>query len=88
MREPGQIKRAPRVTTCQRATLVDIRGDESTGLVTDISRYGFQIETSQPLRIGERVRLIVDRYGNHAAQVRWTRDLVAGCVFLDPVNLD
>ena len=88
MREPGQIGRAPRIASHHRATLIDTNGREMPGLVTDISKGGFRIKTDEPLMIGECVRVRVDRYGDFAAQIRWSQGLVAGAVFLDPVDLD
>lgn len=88
MREPGQISRAPRVASHLRATLIDEHGREIGGIVTDISKSGFRIKSDEPLMIGERVRVRVDRYGDYPAQIRWATGNEAGGVFLEPIALD
>ena len=88
MREPGQISRAPRVSSHLRATLIDINGREMPGIVTDISKGGFRITSDEPLMIGERVHVRVDRYGDYPAQIRWATGGEAGGVFLEPIDLD
>lgn len=88
MREPGQVSRAPRVSSHLRATLIDSNGREMPGIVTDISKSGFRIKSEEPLMIGECVRVRVDRYGNYAAQIRWANGFDAGGVFLDPIEID
>ena len=88
MREPGQISRAPRVSSHLRATLIDSSGREMPGIVTDISKGGFRITSDEPLMIGECVRVRVDRYGDYPAQIRWANGIDAGGVFLEPIDLD
>lgn len=87
MREPGQIKRSPRVDTRFEATLIDSDGGKHRVLVTDISREGFRLESDGSLKIGERVQLEVPKYGTYPAQIRWALGNEAGAVFLEPVFL-
>ena len=87
MREPGQIKRAPRVDTRFKATLVDSDGGTHHVIVTDISREGCRLETEELLKIGEEVQLEVPKYGLFPAQIRWALGNEAGAVFLQPIIL-
>ena len=87
MREPGQIKRSPRVDTRFEASLVDSDGNQHRVVVTDISREGCRLETDGSLRIGEQVQLEVPKYGTFPAQIRWALGNEAGAVFLEPVFL-
>jgi len=88
MREPGFIKRSPRVDTRFETTLTDSDGNVVPVTVVDISREGCRLETSATLKIGENVRIGVPKYGDFAAQVRWALGNEAGAVFLEPVFLD
>lgn len=87
MREPGIIKRAPRVGTNFDAALVDSDGGRIPVIVTDISREGCRLETDGSLKIGEKVQLEVPKYGSFPAQIRWAVGKEAGAVFLEPVFL-
>ena len=87
MREPGQIKRAPRVDTRLNASLVDSDGNQADVVVIDISKEGCRLETEGMLKIGEKVQLRVPKYGNFPAQIRWAIGNQAGAVFLEPVFL-
>ena len=87
MREPGFIKRAPRVGTRFDAALVDSDGGKIPVIVKDISREGCRLETDGSLTIGEKVQLEVPKYGNFPAQIRWALGKEAGAVFLEPVFL-
>ena len=89
MREPGQIKRAPRVDTKFSTKLTDSDGNTIDVTVIDISREGCRLQTSDGLlRIGENVQIEVPKHGNFAAQIRWALGNEAGAVFLEPVFLD
>lgn len=88
MREPGQIKRAPRVDTRFKTRLTDSDGSIFDVVVVDISREGCRLETDGSLRIGERVEIEVPKHGNYAAQIRWALGNEAGAVFLDTAFLD
>jgi hypothetical protein len=87
MREPGQIKRSPRVDTRFEATLMNSDGSKHTVVVTDISREGCRLETNELLNIGEMVQIEVPKYGLFPAQIRWALGNEAGAVFLEPVFL-
>jgi hypothetical protein len=89
MREPGQIKRSPRIDTKFNAQLTDSDGNGLTVMVTDISREGCRMEMSEEgsLRIGEKVLIEVGRHGTYPAQIRWALGQEAGAVFLEPVFL-
>ena len=76
MREPGHIKRAPRVDTNIDASLTD-----SDGSSMEV------VEADGTLKIGEKIELHVPRYGTFPAQIRWAMGKEAGAVFLEPVIL-
>ena len=87
MREPGIIKRAPRVDTNFEASLTDSDGGRLQVVVTDISREGCRLETDGSLKIGEQVEIEVPKYGTFPAQIRWALGNEAGAVFLQPIIL-
>lgn len=87
MRPPGIVKRAPRVDTRFKASLIDSDGNVMPVLVMDISREGCRLETEATLKIGEKVDIEVPKYGKFPAQVRWALGSEAGVVFLEPVFL-
>jgi hypothetical protein len=87
MREPGQIKRSPRIDTRIKATLINSDGAKHHVIVTDISREGCRLETNELLKIGENVQIEVPKYGLYPAQIRWALGDEAGAVFLEPVFL-
>ena len=90
MREPGQIKRSPRVDTNFEANLTNSDGGRMNVFVTDISREGCRLETEEDagLKIGEQVEIKVDRYGSFPAQIRWALGREAGAVFLEAIDPD
>lgn len=88
MREPGQIKRAPRVDTRFSTRLTDSDGSIIDVVVVDISRDGCRLETDGSLRIGEKVQIEVPKHGSFAAQIRWALGNEAGAVFMEPVFVD
>ena len=88
MREPGHIKRPPRVDTQIDTFLTDSDGNRISVIVKDISQDGCRLETTAMLRIGEKVQIEVPKYGNFSAQVRWALGNEAGVVFLEPVFVD
>jgi hypothetical protein len=87
MREPGYIKRAPRVDTHFKASLTDSDGGKIPVVVIDLSREGCRLETDGSLTIGEKVQLQVPKYGTFPALIRWVAGKEAGAVFLEPVLL-
>lgn len=88
MREPGFIKRSPRVDINFATTLTDSDGNIVAVKVVDLSRDGCRLETDADLKIGENVRIEVPKYGSFPAQIRWALGNEAGAVFLEPVFLD
>lgn len=87
MREPGFIKRAPRVDTNIPTSLIDSDGSKMAVVVTDISQDGCRLETDGELKIGEKVQIEVPKYGTFTAQIRWALGRDAGAIFLEPVFL-
>lgn len=88
VREPGQIKRAPRVDTRFPTKLTDSDGVTVDVIVMDISKEGCRLQTEGTLKIGENVQIEVPKHGSFAAQIRWALGNEAGAVFLEPVFLD
>jgi PilZ domain len=88
MREPGHIKRPPRVDTRIDTFLTDSDGNRISVVVMDISRDGCRLETTAMLRIGEKVTIDVPKYGSFPAQIRWSLGNEAGAVFLERVFVD
>ena len=86
MDESGHSRRAPRVTAHVRSVLIDSNGHELPAVVTDISKGGFRVSTSEPLVVGE---CLVVRVGHSEfrAQIRWANETEAGGYFLEPVDL-
>ena len=87
-RTPGIQKRAPRVDLRRPALLIDSDGTATKATILDISSGGFRLELSESPRIGEHVRLRVDRGDEYPAQIRWALGNEAGGVFLTQVNYD
>ena len=87
MRQPGEIKRGPRVETDLKAKLLRSGGEELDVIITDISKDGFKLSTDIQLLIGERVDLRVPKTGDVPAQIRWALGNEAGGVFLAPLPL-
>ena len=86
VRVPGFTKRAPRVGLRRPAILIDSDGIESKVIVVDISSGGFRLEVTEAPRIGDLVKLRVERGREFQAQVRWTTATEAGGVFLSDVD--
>lgn len=85
-REPGQIKRNPRVEVRHKGVLIDSEGVESDVIVTDISAEGCRLQTDGTPLIGEEVHLRVGRMGDYPGQIRWALGDEAGMVFTGPVQ--
>jgi len=88
MREPGYIKRAPRVDTQFATSLTDSDGNRIEVVVVDISREGCRLHIQGTLKIGENIQLDVPKYGTFPAQIRWALGNEAGAVFLEPIFLE
>ena len=83
-RRPGEVKRAKRVDVDHKGTLIDSDGGSCNVRVLDLSADGCRLETDGDLKIGEHVRLRVDRSGDYPAQVRWALGGEAGLQFTGP----
>jgi hypothetical protein len=80
-------QRSPRVRTSIAAVLVDSDSGELPVEVTDLSSGGFRLCASEPLVVGEYVRLRVPRYGDFPAMIKWVEGNEAGGLFLQPITL-
>lgn len=87
MRQPGEIKRGPRVSTDLKAILLRPDGMEIPVIITDISKDGFKLSSEIQLMIGERVDLCMPKTGDVPVQIRWALGAEAGGVFLAPLPL-
>ena len=87
-RIPGFQKRAPRIDLRRPAILINSDGAETEATILDVSSGGFRLEVSELPRIGEHVKLRVDRGDEYPAQIRWALGNEAGGVFLTQVNYD
>lgn len=87
MRQPGEIKRGPRVSTDLKAVLLRPDGTEVPVIIIDISKDGFKLSSDIQLMIGERVDLCMPKTGDVPAQIRWAVGGEAGGVFLAPLPL-
>ena len=87
MRQPGEIKRGPRVATDLKATLLRPDGSDIPVVITDISKDGFKLSSDTQLMIGERVDLRMPKTGDVPVQIRWAVGGEAGGVFLSPLPL-
>lgn len=85
-REPGFIKRAPRIDFERDAVLIDSKGNARAVTVLDVSSGGFKLRVEVLPAIGEHVRLRVAGSGEIEAQIRWAVGDQAGGVFLTPVD--
>lgn len=86
-REPGHVKRAPRVDALHCAMVIKDDGQVSEVSVTNVSDVGCRIEGRALPGIGEVVTLHVDGRGKSVAKVRWSFGMAAGLVFIDPEGL-
>ena len=87
-RTPGMNKRAPRIDLRRPAVLINSDGVAIDAIILDVSSGGFRLQVSESPRIGEHVRLKVDRGDEYPAQIRWALGDEAGGVFLSQVNYD
>lgn len=87
MRQPGEIKRGPRVSTDLKSSLVRSSGEEIPVIITDISKDGFKLSSEAQLMIGERVDLRIPKTGDVPVQIRWALGNDAGGIFLEPLPL-
>lgn len=82
-----EMPRSPRVRTSLAAVLLDSDGGELPVEIIDLSSGGFRLRTTEPLIVGEEVRLRVSRYGDFQAKVQWVEGYEAGGRFIDQVTL-
>jgi len=87
LREIGEIKRGPRVSTDLKAKVLRASGEEINVTISDISKDGFKLVSEVQLMIGERVDLHMPKTGDVPAQIRWAVGNEAGGVFLAPLPL-
>ena len=87
VRQVGEIKRGPRVSTDLKAVLLRPDGEEVSVIITDISKDGFKLSSDSQLLIGERVDLCMPKTGDVPVQIRWAIGGEAGGVFLAPLPL-
>ena len=80
-------QRSPRVQTAFPAVLVDSDGGELAVEVIDLSSGGFRLRTTEPLVVGEEVRIRGARQGDFSAQIQWVEGHQAGGRFLTRVSL-
>lgn len=85
-RTPGLTKRAPRIELRRQATLINADGMGSPVTILDVSSGGFRLEVAEAPRIGEHVRLRVDKHDDFPAEIRWASGSEAGGVFLTPID--
>ena len=85
-RDPGYNKRAPRVSMRRPAVIIHEDGFEASATILDVSSGGFRLEVTESPRIGEFVRLQIDRGKPIEAQIRWALGNEAGGVFLTPAD--
>lgn len=87
-RAPGFIKRAPRVDLRRPAVLINSDGAEADVIILDISSSGFRLEVAEVPRIGEYVKLRVERGEDFEAQIRWALGSEAGGRFLQAIDFE
>lgn len=84
-RARGTINRSPRVDLRRPAVLIDSDGVPADVTILDVSSGGFRLEVAEPPRIGELVKLKVERGAEYSGQIRWALGNEAGGVFLESV---
>ena len=87
-RTPGFIKRARRVDLRRPAVLINSEGAQADVTILDISSNGFRLEVTETPRIGEHVKLRVERGEEFEAQIRWALGSEAGGKFLEPIDFE
>lgn len=72
-----------RIDFRRRAVLTDSDGAVFEVGILDVSSAGFRLQTSAPLRVGEKITLNVDRSPSVAGEIRWILGNEAGGIFID-----
>ena len=82
--DPLSRSTSPRILIHEEAQLVLDDGRTIEVVIVDTSREGFRVRCNDLIR-GDQLRamLRVPRSGDLAVEIRWTRGLEAGGVFLD-----
>ena len=88
LRVPGFQSRSARIETDHKARLIIPDGRQLDVIVTQLSAGGFRLVVGEMLTVGDKVRILVDRYGAFPAEIRWATDDQAGGIFLEPVQLN
>ena len=83
----GYHDRDPRIAVHCDALLVEQDGCALDGVITDVSRDGFRLESRCELEVGSEILLQVAKLDPVKAVIRWTCGYEAGGVFLEPVAL-
>lgn len=83
----GTVNRPPRVDLRRPAVLINSDGVAVDVTVLDVSSGGFRLEVSEAPRIGELVRLQVERGREFCGQILWVLGDQAGGKFVEPVDL-
>ena len=78
-------KRAPRIDVRRPAVLINSDGGVAGVVILDVSSGGFRLKVEELPRIGELVKLRVDKE-EFPAQIRWALGDEAGGVFLASVD--
>lgn len=84
--QQAEQQRQTRISLSHEATLIDSAGHRHRAVIRDISSGGFRLETDETLLVGETVRLLTDRDGEYAAEIRWALGREAGGSFLSPAS--
>jgi hypothetical protein len=79
--EIEQVGPSGRRRSARRAVSLDAAIGRTLCKVTDISHGGARLQTYSALRRGAVIWLTLPGSGQHAAEVVWADDFVAGCRF-------
>ncbi len=88
--EPAQSngrRRSPRAPVSLDARIGRGGLDRALCKVTNISVHGAKLHTYSPLRKGAVIWLTLPHVGQVAATIIWADDFVAGCQFLEALEL-
>ena len=86
MRKLPSKRRERRVDLSRAAVLLNSDSVESDVLILDVSRSGFRLRVEESLRVGELVKLRVERGEEFPVEIRWVLGSEAGGVFLSPID--
>lgn len=60
--------------------------DQAKADVRDLSAKGFKVDSAMTLGVGTEVWLTLPGMSPQPAIVKWVKDFVAGCEFVDPLH--